>query len=63
MNIEEIVWGETRETGYHGVCNTLDELLDRLVAWHTQHDVEEIILNADDSIDILVSTEMKAYVF
>jgi hypothetical protein len=28
MNIEEIVWWETRETVYHGVCNTLRGNLD-----------------------------------
>ena len=28
MNIEEIIWWETRETVYHGVCNTLRGNLD-----------------------------------
>lgn len=63
MNIEREFHNKIGNVICHECWDKLDELLDRLVAWHTQHDVEEIILNADDSIDILVSTEMKDYVF
>jgi hypothetical protein len=63
MSIEREIHNKIGNVICHGCWDELDELLDCCVAWHTQHDVEEILLNNTDAIDISVSTEMKAYVF
>lgn len=62
MNIEREFHTKIGNVICHECWDKLDELLDCSVAYHTQGEVEEIIFNVID-IDILVSTEMKAYVF
>jgi len=63
MNIEEIVWWETRETVYHGVCNTfrgnLDIKIDRRINGNeyakiikgVYTHVADAIVNIDNMID------------
>lgn len=62
MNIEREIHNKIGNVICHGCWDKLDELLDCCVAYHTQSEAEEIIFNVID-IDIIVSTEMKAYVF